>query len=235
MRCEPGRRRGSRATADSGKPEHAYADALPDCNTHVSMNADARHSLGLLRKQQRLQPHQGHRVRRRRGRNLTCDPHAQAGLEDAHACGGTVIPCVACYHALLTAVLDPGVGLIRSAYASMQEPAWETFVASAPECAAHARSDAFACLQHMPLNMSELMTAMGMAVLMLPTEEHAFQWARRCVPAPGIANTDQRTVVTDPVHHELQQGRRHCVRRRTAVGVDGQHADRPAVEVYIIT
>jgi acetylcholinesterase len=43
-----------------------------------------------------------------------------------------------------------------------------------PECTAHAKSGAFACLQHMPLNMSELMTTMGMAVSTLPTEEHAF-------------------------------------------------------------
>jgi hypothetical protein len=63
---------------------------------------------------------------------------------------------------------------MRSTYASMQEPAWETFVASVPECAAHAKSGAFACLQHIPLSMSKLMTVMGMAVSTLPTEEHAF-------------------------------------------------------------
>jgi acetylcholinesterase len=43
-----------------------------------------------------------------------------------------------------------------------------------PECAAHAKGGAFACLQRASLNTSELMAATGIAVSTLPTEQYAF-------------------------------------------------------------
>jgi acetylcholinesterase len=43
-----------------------------------------------------------------------------------------------------------------------------------PECATHAKSGAFTCLQQASLNTSELMVATGIAISTLPTEEFAF-------------------------------------------------------------